>query len=60
MPTKSSKRAVKKKNGLSSVDGAAFFGSEAKNTASVLPDIMVEVTVSKQRRTAGGFGRIEI
>ena len=33
MPTRSPNRAVKKKNGLSSVDGATFSGNEAKKSS---------------------------
>src|SRR5882672_2379029 len=41
------KRCVKKKNGLSSVEGAIFSGRDAKKAWSALPDIKVEVTASK-------------
>ena len=45
--TKFEKRCVKKKNGLSSVEGATFSGNDAKKAGSALPDINVEVTASK-------------
>ena len=47
MFVRSPRREVKKKNGLSSVDGAMFSGKESKNAASALPDSNVEVTASK-------------
>src|SRR6202521_3617226 len=45
--TKFDKRWVKKKNGLSSVEGATFSGNDAKKAGSALPDISVDVTASK-------------
>src|ERR1700738_630794 len=45
--TKLEKRCVKKKNGLSSVEGAIFSGRDAKKARSASPDIKVEVTASK-------------
>src|ERR1700722_3101763 len=41
------RRCVKKKNGLSSVEGATFSGNDAKKAGPALPDISVDVTASK-------------
>src|SRR6202035_1489738 len=50
--TKFDKRWVKKKNGLSSVEGAIFSGNDAKKAGSALPNISLEVTASKAMRGA--------